>query len=298
MPLHLARLAWQRTLAAFGLNILGMPLEMVMRRSIPGIPMWPSLGSMSISAFLLVLLVRRRDRSTVRFASALFLLHNVGIVSALWITSGYFSMGSGSWVPLQAFKLGALIVAALAPEPRWSGFLSIAMFIGAAFAKVWILAETPALVSLVVLEVWTIVIFGLFALLLLLHRARSDRLRDDLVDAQAKSQALGSLAHRLLAIADLANSPLQVLELNVPLLDSATPREAIRRIERAIGTLRSWHRLLDREAVQLRWTPDWESFDAQATLREDIDVAKKVGDFPADSTSRGPLESDGDGETS
>ena len=292
MAQHLARLAWQRTLAAFGLNLLGMPLEILMRRTVPGIPIWPSLGSMSISALLLAVLVRRGERSTVRLASICFLLHNVGIVSALWITSGYFSTGSGSWVPLQAFKLGALIVAALAPEPRWSGSLSIAMFIGAAFGKVWILGDNPVLTSLVPLEIWTIVIFGLFALLLLVHRARSDRLRDDLVDAQAKSQAMGSLAHRLLAIADLANSPLQVLELNVPLLDGTTPPEAVRRIERAIGTLRSWHRILDREAVQLQWTPDWESFDAQATLRDDIDVAQKRGDFPAD-VSRPPLDSDG-----
>jgi hypothetical protein len=295
MPLHLARLAWQRTLAAFALNLIGMPLEMVMRRSVPGVPIWPSIGSMSISALCFAVLARRRDRSSVRLASILFLIHNVGVVSALWITSGYFSISAGSWIPLHANKLGALIVAALAPDLYWAGLLSIAMFIGAALAKVWTLRDASSLAPLVELEIWTILIFGFFALLLLLHRARSDRLRDDLVDAQSKAQALASLAHRLLAIADLANSPLQVLELSVPLLDTGTSHEAIRRIERAIGTLRSWHRILDREAVQLRWTPDWESFDAQETLREDIDLAKQHGEFPTDSEVGPPTKRGRDG---
>lgn len=294
---HLARLAWQRTLAAFLLNLVGMPLEIVMRRSVPGIPVWPSIVSMAISGALLMILVQRRHRASVRLTSWMFLIHNVGIVSAIWVTSGYFALGSGSWIPLQANKLGAVIVAAVAPEARFAGAVSIAMFVVAALAKAWTLRTVPALAPLFGLEVATILMFGLFASLLLLHRSRSDRLRDGLVDAQAKSQAMSALAHRLLAISDLANTPLQILELNVPLLATDESQQSIVRIERAISTLRSWHRILDREATQLNWSEEWESFDAQTTLREVFDPAKKGGEPPVDGGSPALPSVDGDGRT-
>jgi hypothetical protein len=282
---HLARLAWQRTLAAFALNLVGMPLEIIMRRSVPGIPVWPSIVSMTISGTLLLILVQRRHRATVRLTSWMFLVHNVGIVSALWVTSGHFAVGSGSWIPLQANKLGAVIVAAVAPEARFAGSISIAMFVVAAFARAWTLRTVPVLAPLFGLEVATIFVFGLFASLLLLHRSRSDRLRDGLVDAQSKSQALSNLAHRLLAISDLANTPLQILELNVPLLATDGSEESIVRIERAISTLRSWHRILDREAMLLNWSEEWESFDAQTTLREGFDPARRLREIPSDEGS-------------
>jgi hypothetical protein len=295
MRAHLPRLAWQRTLAAFVFNLVGMPLEIVARRSVPGIPVWPSLVSMAISATLLVVLLQLRHRATVRLASWMFLIHNVGVVSALWVTSGYFALGSASWIPLQANKLGAVIVAAVAPEARFAGALSIGMFIAAALAKAWILRAAPGLAPLFGLEVATILLFGLFASLLLLHRSRSDRLRDGLVDAQAKSQAVSAFAHRLLAISDLANTPLQILELNVPLLATAESSASILRIERAISTLRSWHGILDREAMQLNWNEEWESFDAQSTLREDFDLTEKLGEVPLEHVPAALRDVDGQG---
>ena len=267
MSAHLARLAWQRTLAALLINLAGMPMDIALRRSVPGIPLWPSVCSMAISGVLLVILVSMRRRATVRLAASVFLLNNVGVVSALWITTGHFAEGLASWVPFQANKLGVLIVAALAPE-QMMALLSIGLFIGAALVKAWTLRATPSLAPLFEIEVATLLAFGIFGAVLLVYRTRSDRLRDDLVHAQAKSHALGALAQRLLAIADLANTPLQIIELNVPLLKTTEPvaSASILRIERAIGTLRKWHRILDREAVELTWSSEAESFDAQAVL--------------------------------
>jgi hypothetical protein len=232
---------------------------------------------MAISGVLLVLLLRLRPSTTPRVASSIFLINNVGIVSALWVTSGYFAQGLPSWMPFQANKLGALIVAMLAPEQVWAGLLSIGLFIGSALAKAWTLSLAPSLAPLFAIEVWTLLIFGAFGSLLLVYRIRSDRLRDNLVDAQGKSQALSSLAQRLLAISDLANTPLQILELNLPLLNGAETRDSVSRVERAVGMLRRWHRILDREAIQLTWSSEAESFDAQAVLRETGDVMEAIG---------------------
>ena len=269
MSAHLARLAWQRTLAALVINLVGMPMGIALRRSVPGIPLWPSICSMAISGVLLAILVSLRRRATVRLAASFFLFNNLGVVSALWITSGYSFQGLASWVPFQANKLGVLIVAALGPQ-QMVGLLSIGLFVGAALVKAWTLRTAPALAPLFEIEVGTLLVFGIAGAALLVYRTRSDRLRDDLVHAQAKSHALGSLAQRLLAISDLANTPLQIIELNVPLLKTTQPvaSASVLRIERAVGTLRIWHQILDREAAQLTWSSETESFDAQAVLRK------------------------------
>jgi hypothetical protein len=271
---HLARVARQRTVAALVINLVGMPMDMALGRSVSGVLFWPSVCSMALSGVLLLTLIQLGGRATVRLAASIFLLNNVGIVSSLWVTSGYYSQGLASWMPFQANKLGALIVAVIAPD-LLAGLLSIGLFIGTALARAWTLSAAASLAPLLAIEVWTLLIFGIFGAVLLVYRTRSDHLRDDLVDTQAKSQALGAVAQRLLAISDLANTPLQILELNVPLLKDAKPGESLLRVERAVGTLRRWHRLLDREAAQLTWSSEEESFDAQAVLHKTVDLPRQ-----------------------
>ena len=276
MSAHLVRVAWQRTAAALVINVVGMPVDIAIGRSVPGVPFWPSLGAMMISGALLAILMHFRRKMTIRLAASIFVLHNVGIVSALWITSGYYTQGLASWMPFQANKLGALIVAVLAPE-QWSGLLSVGLFIGAALVKASTLRDSPSLAPLLAIEVWTLVIFGVVGAVMVVYRTRGDRLRDELVAAQTKSHALGALAQRLLAVCDLANTPLQILELNLPLLKKAEPRESVLRVERAIARLRKWHNILDREAVQLTWSSEAESFDAQTVLHKTADAPKSGG---------------------
>ena len=95
-------------------------------------PIYPYVVSVLVGIGLLVFLLIRRGRATVRLGSVAFLINTIAMLIALWITSGYWAAG-GPWTPFQANKLGALAVPMLAPQ-LGVGLASIAGFAAMAVA--------------------------------------------------------------------------------------------------------------------------------------------------------------------
>jgi hypothetical protein len=138
LPPDLAvRHAWRGALVAAGLNAVGMPGDLLLARDIPNMPWYPDVICALVGAVLVVLLLVRRHRATVRLGSVAFLINAAAILVTLWITSGYWA-STPSWMPFQANKLGALAVPLLAPQLS-VGLASIAGYVGVAIGKFYVL---------------------------------------------------------------------------------------------------------------------------------------------------------------
>src|SRR5689334_8955719 len=111
-----ARAAWRAAILAAALNVLGMGIDLLIARSVKGVPLWPNLMSMGASALMLVLLVLGRKKPNRRIAGYAFLLIAAIIILALWFSNAAYAASGQTWVPFQADKLGMVTVALLAPE--------------------------------------------------------------------------------------------------------------------------------------------------------------------------------------
>jgi len=263
-------LAWHGTAVACALNVVGMSLDLVIARTLPGVPTWPNLVSIAVSATVLALLVagRRPPRLTV----AGFLVHNAVIVGALWITDAYYAL-QPTWVPFRPHELGIFAVALLAPPILWVGVVSVAMFALGAVAQFFVFPA--AIRGRLIGEPWVVVIYGLFGVVLLVYRAQraaSERAR---LRAEAEAATMERLARSFLALRDLANTPLQTLSLTVQLLHLQHPELAplIDRIERALVRLRDTTEILSRYDVFVEWGSSDLSFDPVSLLEDPASLA-------------------------
>jgi hypothetical protein len=259
------RAAWRGALIAAILNAIGMPLDLLLGRDVPGMPRWPSVLSAVVGAGLVMVLLLRRRASTLRLANLTFLTNNAVIFFALWITSGAFARSS-PWLPFQANKLGALAASLLAPS-LWSGLVCIAGFVGTAIAKIYFL---PAALRahLPVGEGWALVIYGVFGVALLINRQRGLAVERRLVRVQSEAVAAQQLARTLLAVRDFANTPIQTLELVTELIRRRQPELSplLERLDRSIARLMELNRLLLSYERHLKWAPGDESFDSSGLL--------------------------------
>jgi hypothetical protein len=259
------RSAWRGALIAATLNAIGMPMDILLGRNVAGMPRWPSFLSANVGLALLVVLLLRRRTPTLWLANAAFMINNVVILFALWITSGAYA-GMPGWLPFQANKLGALAAALLAPS-LWSGVACTAGFVGSALARIEFL---PASIQahLPLGEAWSLLIYGVFGVGLLINRRRGIALERRLVRAQSEAAAAQQLARTLLAVRDFANSPIQTLELSTQLIRRRRPElsPVLDRLDRSIARLMELNRLLLSYERHLKWAPGDESFDPSRVL--------------------------------
>jgi hypothetical protein len=211
----------------------------------------------------MLFLLIRRQRATVRLGSAVFLVNNVVILAALWVTSGYWATTGMAWTPFQANKLGALAVAMLAPELS-VGLASIAGFAAVALGKSYFL-DPDIQRGFPVGEPWLILIYALFSGVLLVYRLRGLAIERDMLRVQAEAAASEELARTFLRLADYANTPIQTIAFATDLLrakdrDDLTP--ILDRLTRAVESLKELSDALSRYQKAHHWSPGEESLDA------------------------------------
>jgi hypothetical protein len=229
--------ARRSVLLAALINLLGSPLNPLVGHNVPGLPWWPSLLSSLVGGVLAmyVLLARRPLRGTA--GSLVFIANSAVIVAALWITSASYAASPGPWIPFQANKLGALIVSFCAPQ-LWSGVLSILLFVGSAELRLQLFTG-PSRARIPIGEPLVLGIFGAVAIVLLVYRLRSRELERAALRAQSEADAMAATARAFMMLSDLANTPLQTIELSVALLRRRMPDAgpSLTRIERALARL-------------------------------------------------------------
>jgi hypothetical protein len=237
-----------------------MTVDGLLARDIPGMPIYPNAMSALAGVGLIVFLLIRRHRATVRLGSTVFLLNTVAILMALWITSGYWASDT-RWTPFQANKLGALAVPMLAPQ-MGVGLVSIGGFAATAVAKFYFL-DPDIQRRFPVGEPWFVLIYAAFAGLLLVFRLRSLALERQMLRVQAEAAAAERLARTFLRLRDYTNTPMQTIVFTTGLLRAKNPelRPLLDRLGRAVEQLTELSDALARYEHAHTWSPGDESLD-------------------------------------
>jgi len=256
--------AWRGAFVSAALTTVGMPCDFLLAHELPDMPWYPSALSVLVGVGLMVLLLKRRQRATVRFSSNVFLINTVATLVALWITSGYWAVAD-EWTPFQANKLGALAVAALAPD-LVVGLAAIAGFAATAIGKFYVL-DPGIRLGFPVGEPWVILFYALFGAVLLAYRLRGVTLERETLRLQAEAAAAEQTARTFLLLRDYANTPVQAIIFAVEMLGRQHPelKPELAHIERALDRLKELSSALTRYESAHRWIPGDESPDV-ATL--------------------------------
>ena len=262
-----------------------MSIDFFLARDVPTMPMYPYAISVLVGLGLIVFLLIRRQRATIRLGSAVFLVNTVAILVALWITSGYWATTGSAWTPFQANKLGALAVAMLAPQ-LGVGLASIAGFAAIAIGKFYFL-DPEIHRGFPVGEPWFVLIYALFGAVLLIYRLRGMALEREMLRAQAEAIAAGQLARTFMRVRNHTNTPIQTIAFTTELLRAKTHglQPILDRLARAAGELTECSRLLSSYGTAHTWTRGEESLEA--TVREE----QLFGSQPGGYRSRRPVKS-------
>ena len=257
-----ARHAWRGAFAAAVLNAAGMSADFLLARAVPTMPIYPYAMSVLVGIGLIAFLLIRRPRATVRLGSAVFLVNMVAMLVALWITSGYWATTGRAWTPFQANKLGALAVSLLAPQ-LGVGLASIAGFAAMAIGKFYFL-DPEIQRGFPVGEPWLILIYALFAGVLLIYRLRGLALEREMLRIHAEAAAAEQLARTFLRVSDYSNTPIQTIAFTTELLWAKTHdlKPTLDRLDRAVEQLTELSHALTRYEDAHKWSPGDESLDA------------------------------------
>jgi len=270
-----ARHAWRAALAAAILNVTGMSADFLLARPVPNMPAYPFAMSVVAGIALILVLVIRRQRATIRLGAAVFMINTIVLLVGLWITSGYWAATGSAWTPFQANKLGALAVAMMAP-PLGVGLASIAGFTAIALGKFYFL-DPDIQRGFPVGEPWLILIYALFAGVLLVFRVRGLAIEREMLRVQAEAAASAQLARMFLRLSDYANTPIQTIAFATELLrtqhrDDLEP--VLARLERAVERLRDLSEALSRYQKAHRWSPGEESLDSSLSSSDTVSFTR------------------------
>jgi hypothetical protein len=225
-------------------------------------PWYPSVFSSAVGVGLIVLLLTRRNRATIRLGSIVFLVNTAVMLVALWITSGFWAAGDHAWTPFQANKLGAMASAVLAPQ-LGVGLVAIGAFTAMAIGKYFVL-DPQIQARFPVGEPWLILFYTLFGSVILAYRLHSMTLERKALRLQAEADAIEQLARTILRLRDYANTPIQTIAFTTELIRGRHPdlEKDLVHLEHAVERLMELSRTLSRYESVHHWVPGDESPDA------------------------------------
>jgi len=260
-----AEQSWRVVQVASGVGTIGLVID-----SAVGTPAGATriqLAAIPICALLWGFTLLFRRSQSVALANAIFLLVDAVIIISLVSSTQHIAESGLNWVPFRANQLGALAIAILAPPVTWVGVIAIVGLIGAAIFQ-FALFDPSIRAHMPFGDPWSTLIFGGFAMALLFYRRRADDTAREYVRAQAESESYQHYARNMLALRDLANTPLQTMLNIVTLLRARGPdlAEPADQLERAIKRLSQLERAVRPLEQHLQWRAGDESWDPKAQL--------------------------------
>ena len=259
------RHAWWGTVLACSLSTLGLAVEIAVGRG--ALPHWRGLlvGAGTLGAVLTGILIGRRKLTTVATASLFFAIDVVIVLAVVWVLNPA-TPGGRSWSLLQADRLAVLGVAMLAPSV-WVGISSILGFMAVAGAR-YLMAAAATRGNFLTGEPGIILLYGVFASALLIHRVRRLAIEREILQVHAEAALAERLAQAFLAVRDFANTPIQTIAISVEVLRARCPELAptLDRIARSVGRLTELAQLLRAYESHLTWMPGDVSFDPSARI--------------------------------
>lgn len=248
------------------------------------VKLWPWWLALGVEASGGVALWLVRERASALLVAYGVLLAVVGCIHlAGWETNDALARSDCDFEAFQAFKLSALLVALLGPPRAWIGVACIVS--GGALAGIQYAHWPPgARAAVSAVEPWSTFVYVAISLGVYAYRLRVFELERRAAKAEAEAAARTRVARLLVAAGDLANSPLQTIELSIPLLRAAggVPEAVLARIQRASERLRSVSNVLGRYDAHAGKGREGLSLDALAILEEAVDE----GDIPVEPEPR------------
>lgn len=152
------------------------------------------------------------------------------------------------WIWGDSFKVSALIVGALAPPGRWTGPITIGLFTGCALAENYVFSPEVTHRMLAAGNVESIFARLIFAFIIFYFRQRKRELAAAMAHESSEKHAMEEVARAALVVRDLANTPIQTLELSSSMIEEDGGKHSkIRgRIFRALARLRTLNDVLSR----------------------------------------------------
>lgn len=229
---------------------------------------WGWLISAGLSVVALAVLLLRRSWSVGQAEGVSLLLIGTTLVAQVhadWNSA----LSSARFAPFEGFKIVALVVATVVP---FRPALAYALVGVCAVIPVVVYAVMPAPMraELPIEAPWTTLIYPLIATGILIYRVRAQRMEREMARASAQREGLERLAKVSLAYRDLANSPLQAIELLRAGLCKEHPesRELLDLLHRSLRRLRAMGEMLSETEHHVVWTSKEEAFDAAQVITE------------------------------
>jgi hypothetical protein len=215
-----------------------------------------------VSGTALSILQTRRQPYSQTLSKALFLIVLVPTVAMIWMVDDAVAAHSSYWVPFEPSKLSVLTLAIIAPPGWTTGLLGILLFIVSALLH-QLLFPSVLRAHEATSEPFGILAYGTFSLLLLGFRQRGLAMREELARARAERLALERLARVAIALRDLANSPVQTLELVRQELLIVAPELRVHtdRMRRALAQLRRLNEVLAPYEPAVSWEDRGHAFE-------------------------------------
>ncbi|MGZ3707819.1 MAG: hypothetical protein ACXWPM_03170 [Bdellovibrionota bacterium] len=234
-----------------------------------GGPPLNSVAALTVASGVLTisLATGRRNCPSDLSASLLFAANLVPAYGLLWLSQSAIETQRMSWVPFEPHELSSLTVAMLAPPNLLIGAVAILVPLVIAFLQYS--AFSPEQIARVPFHpLFAPVAFASFALVLYYFRLRGLQIVALAAKKEAEAQMVRAQNRTILAIKDLANSPIQALILDAETLKRKVPKDlpVVYRIENSVLQLRELSRVLDKRVRGTAEDLIETSFDPHAEL--------------------------------
>lgn len=261
------------------LAIAGTVLGLFDWQRLPSTTLVPAaIATLLIDTSALGVLAWRRNRPSTTLGSALLLVSQVPFAVFAWSADAGRAAEGGYWVPYEANKMAALAIAMVAPPVLPIGLLAIALYSGSALLH-HALLPASARAHMAVGEPWSTLGYTVIGLVIFVIRHRGRRAHDEVVRLRAEEALREKAAGVFVAVRDLANSPLQTLDVSVHLLATSADPNVVRAsewISRSVARLRRLNSLLDDAAVDALREDNDVSLDSAQRLEAWIESANEA----------------------
>jgi hypothetical protein len=222
---------------------------------------------------LLVLLARDRRRPGLKRSLVAFSLAPLPLFIMFWFT---ILERAARGLPVEIFlraNVASIIYAVLAPPAVTVSLIIIGLFTAQNLILFFVTPETPLAIMTNQQQPYTSIFVGLCAIGIALYRARRQRTEVRMIVAHEQANSVARLARSFLAVRDLANTPLQTLEVSLALLSSTYPvaQELTGRMSRSLRRMRELNQILSTQRSELGWDSMGESFDPVEILSSRTD---------------------------
>jgi hypothetical protein len=227
------------------------------------------MASVGWSLWLLAMLIRQGTHPGLWFSRVVVGLAPLPLLPIFWLTAQEHSIRN---LPLELFireNVCSVVWAVVAPPNVAVSAAVIVAFSSQSLILFW-WGGIPLDRPITRMEPWTTLFVGFGSLLLAFYRAHRQRGEVRMIVAAERATALAQLARAFLAVRDLANTPLQTIEVALALLSERYPAagELTIKIEHSLIRLRDLNEVLANKAAETEWRSGDESFDSMSVIQQ------------------------------